>query len=103
MAETSSRMARVLALLIAVVGTIDAVRGQHWDQVAMLSVIALLLVVDIGLQRYRPDRLTIRADHLDWLREEAARTDDTAELVAGRAVAAYRAVRPNPSGTRSEP
>lgn len=103
MIETTSRVLRTLAILIAVVGAVDAVRGEHWDQVAMLVVIAALLVVDLALGRLGPPTLAVRPDHLDWLEEEAARTDDTPALVAGRAVAAYRATRgsPNASGASS--
>ncbi len=93
MLETTSRVLRATAILIAVVGAVDAIRGEHWDQVAMLTVIAVLLIIDLIAARLRPSTLAVRADHLDWLEEEAARADDTAALVAGRAIAAYRATR----------
>lgn len=94
MIELASRTLRVVALLAAGVGAVDAARGPHWDQFAMLAAIVAVLAVDLALDALRPATVAVRADQLAWLAEEAGRTDDTVGLVAGRAIAAYRASRP---------
>jgi hypothetical protein len=101
MIESTSRVVRVLILLVAVVAALDALRGEHWDQFVMLLAIAVLLATDLVLRRLAPPSITLRPDLVSWLRDEAARTDDTPELVADRAVATYRAT--NTSGTPSAP
>ncbi len=91
MIELTSRVIRVLALLIAVVGSLDALRGDHWDQFGMLVAIAALLVADLVLRHFASPSITLRPDLVSWLQDEAAHTDDTPELIADRAVATYRA------------
>ena len=93
MVETTNRLAAGVALLIAAVAAVDAVRGEHWDQLAMLAAIALLLVVLLLVDIMRPACVVVRADVAVWLRDEAARTDDSMSRIVARAVAEHRAGR----------
>jgi hypothetical protein len=100
MVETTGRVAVGTALLIAVVAAVDAVRGSHWDQVVMLAAIAVLLVVVVVADRVRPPCVAVRADLIEWLRDESTRTDDSIARIASRALAEHRAAR---GGAAQEP
>ena len=82
-----------LQFLIAVVAAVDAGRGSHWDQLAMLAAIAGLLAVVAIADRLRPPCVAIRADLIEWLRDESTRTDDSVARIASRALAEHRAAR----------
>ncbi|MEA5558038.1 hypothetical protein [Nodularia spumigena] len=77
--------------LFAAVAAIDAVRGEHWDQFAMLVVIAALAVVSLALYLSRRPGVRPRPDLMAWLADQAALTDDSPDAIADRALAAYRA------------
>lgn len=76
--------------LIALVGAIDAVRLDAWSTVAFFVTIAVL---SIGtLLRRREHAVDVRGDHHAWLAQTASVTGETAEIVADRAIGAYRDV-----------
>ena len=77
-----------ISMLIAIVAAIDAARGAHWDQFALLCVLgALSLIALVGAGRtVRP-----RPDLMNWVEQQAAVTDDDPNRVVDRALAAYRA------------
>jgi len=77
-----------VSLLVAGVAAIDAARGAHWDQFALLCVLAALLL--IGLVRSRRT-VQPRSDLMNWVEQHAAATDDDPNRVVDRALAAYRA------------
>ncbi len=82
------RMLSGVSILVAVVAAIDAARGAHWDQCALLCVLAALsLIVLIGTGR----TVEPRPDLMNWVEEQAAVTDDDPNRVVDRALAAYRA------------
>lgn len=80
-----------VSILVAVVAAIDAARGAHWDQFALLCVlgalssIALIILVGAG-RSVRP-----RPDLMNWVEQQSAMTDDDPSRVVDRALAAYRA------------
>lgn len=78
------------AILLAVIGAFDAVRGDHWDQFAILIAVALLLWAALAVSPRRSQVVAPRPDLMDWLDEFAALTDDEPDRVADRALAAYR-------------
>ena len=77
-----------VSILVAVVAAIDAARGAHWDQFALLCALgALSLIALVGAGRsVRP-----RPDLMNWVEQQAAVTDDDPSRIVDRALAAYRA------------
>jgi hypothetical protein len=82
------RMLLGVSILVAVVAAIDAARGAHWDQFALLCVLgALSLIALVGAGRsVRP-----RPDLMNWVEQQSAVTDDDPNRVVDRALAAYQA------------
>jgi len=77
-----------VSILVAVVAAVDAARGAHWDQFALLCVLAALsLTALIGTGR----TVQPRPDLMNWVEQQAAVTDDDPNRVVDRALAAYRA------------
>ena len=77
-----------ISILVAVVAAIDAARGAHWDQFALLCVLAALSVITfVGARR----TVEPRPDLMNWVEEQAAVTDDDPNRIVDRALAAYRA------------
>ena len=76
-----------VSILIAVVGAVDAARGAHWDQFALLCALgALSLIATIRSGRaIRP-----RSDLMHWVDWQASVTDDDPNRIVDRALAAYR-------------
>jgi len=92
------RILLAIIALFAAVAAFDAVRGGHWDQFAMLVVIAALAVVALILYLRRRPGVRPRSDLMAWLADQAALTDDSPDAIADRALAAYRAeLLPRPS------
>jgi hypothetical protein len=85
------RVLLAMIVLFASVAAFDAVRGGHWDQFAMLLVIAALAVVSLALYLSRRPGVRPRSDLMAWLDDQAALTDDSPDAIADRALAAYRA------------
>ena len=82
------RMLFGVSILVAVVAAIDAARGAHWDQFALLCVLAALsLIALVGAGR----TVEPRPDLMNWVEQQAAVTDDDPNRVVDRALAAYRA------------
>ena len=82
------RMLFGVSILVAVVAAIDAARGAHWDQFALLCVLAALsLIALVGARR----TVEPRPDLMNWVEQQAAVTDDDPNRVVDRALAAYRA------------
>ena len=77
-----------VSILVAVVAAIDAARGAHWDQFALLCVLAALSLIAL----VRTGRtVEPRPDLMNWVEQQAAVTDDDPNRVVDRALAAYRA------------
>ena len=79
------------AVFVAIVAALDAARGGHWDQFAMLLLVAALVTAAILMQLRNRHAVRLRPDLLIWARRHAAQIDDEPELVVDRALAAYRA------------
>jgi hypothetical protein len=82
----------VLALTAAVagVGVVDASAGRNWDLVAVFALIGVLQLVLLMRLSGRRRAVPLRADLVRWLRDRAAVEGESAELIADRAVSAYR-------------
>ena len=76
-----------VSILVAVVAAIDAARGAHWDQFALLCALAALSAIAAlragGSVRPRPDLM-------NWVEWQASVTEDDPNRVVDRALAAYR-------------
>ena len=81
----------VSSIVVATVAGIDAVRGDHWDQVAMLLILGSLSAISLAVDTRRAPSVRLRPDLLAWVEDLAARTDDEPRRVVDRAVGAYRA------------
>lgn len=77
-----------VSVLVAVVAAIDAARGAHWDQFALLCVLAALSLIALVA---RGRTVEPRPDLMNWVEQQAAVTDDDPNRVVDRALAAYRA------------
>ena len=82
------RMLLGVSMLIAIVAAIDAARGAHWDQFALLCALGALSLIALGTagRGVRP-----RPDLMNWVEQQAALTDDDPNRLVDRALAAYRA------------
>ena len=90
-----------ISMLIAIVAAIDAARGAHWDQFALLCVLGALSLIALGTagRAVRP-----RPDLMNWVEQQAAVTDDGPNRVVDRALAAYQAqMLPDAKGGRVGP
>lgn len=89
------------SLLVAVVATIDAARGAHWDQFALLCVLVALSLIGL-FSSHRT--VAPRSDLMNWVEQQAAVTDDDPKRIVDRALAAYRAqMLPNVKDGRADP
>lgn len=87
----TNRAVLVLTTAVAAVGVVDASVGRNWDLVAVFVLVGVLqLVLLVRLVGRRPS-VPIRADLVRWLRDRSAVEGESAELIADRAVSAYRA------------
>lgn len=80
-----------VSTIVTVVAAVDAARGAHWDQFAMLVTIGVLTGAALVLTVARGPVVRPRADLVRWVQRHAAETDDDPRLVVDRALAAYRA------------
>ena len=81
----------VSSIVVATVAGIDAGRGDHWDQFAMLLILGSLSAIALAVDTRRAPSVRLRPDLLAWVEDLASRTDDEPPRVVDRAVAAYRA------------
>lgn len=77
------------SLIVAFAGLVDAVVGEVWDLVAVLSAIAVLLAWHL-LVTARRHVVALRPDLAHWIHERAVAEGEPAETIASRAVATYR-------------
>ncbi|MDH4144778.1 MAG: hypothetical protein OEY23_06350 [Acidimicrobiia bacterium] len=80
-----------LALVVCLVGAVDGVVSREWDFFALFLLSALLLVFLLARTNARRPAVPLRADLVDWLRDETALSGEPMGHLADRAVAAYRA------------
>jgi hypothetical protein len=78
-------------VLISAVAALDAARGSHWDQLAMLLVVGSLAVAGLVMSAWLGNAVRLRPDVMAWVKQQAALTDDEPRLLVDRAIAAYRA------------
>lgn len=87
----TNRAVLVLTAAVALVGVVDAAVGRNWDLLAVFALIAVLQGVLLLRLSGRRRSVPLRADLARWLRDRAAAEGESAELIADRAVSAYRA------------
>jgi hypothetical protein len=80
-----------LTAAVAGVGVVDASVGQNWDLVAVFALIGVLQLVLLARLSGRRRSVPLRSDLVRWLRDRASAEGESAELLADRAVSAYRA------------
>ncbi len=86
----TNRAVLSVTVVIAVVGAVDAGVGRNWDLAVVFLLIAVLqLLLLLRLAGRRPP-VPLRADLVRWLRDRAAAEGEAAEIIADRAVGAYR-------------
>lgn len=86
-----NKLILVLAVVVDVVGLVDAAAGRTYDLVVVFALGGLLqLALLLRLQSRRP-AVPIRADLVAWLRHRAATHGEQLGAVADRCVAACRA------------
>jgi hypothetical protein len=80
-----------VAMLVAGVGLVDAVRHRDADMIVVFA--ALIVLHGVALLRLLRGRrgITLRPDLTSWLRRQSAATGEPVERLADRCVAAYRA------------
>ena len=87
----TSVLALLVALVVAGVGLVDALRDQHTDAaVVFATLIALQALALLWAGRGRRG-VALRPDLVTWLHREAGATGEPVERLADRCVAAYRA------------
>ena len=85
-----SALALGVALVLAAVGAVDAARGQHWDTAAVFGLLLLVLLGLLTRVRGARPSVPLRGDLVRWLRERSAVTGEPVEVLADRALAAFR-------------
>jgi UPF0716 family protein affecting phage T7 exclusion len=99
----TTRLILLLALVAGVVGFVDAAIGSQWDLAVIFAVVVALDGVLLARHQGRRPPIPVRSDLAGWLRERAATTGEEPEVVADRAIAAYRAglvgTEPDPGPT----
>lgn len=80
-----------MTVLVALVGAVDAAIGGNWDLFAVFVLVAVLQLLLMLRTNGRRPSIPIRADLVRWLRDRASAEGEPAELVADRAISAYRA------------
>ena len=79
-----------VTVAISVVGAVDAGIGGNWDLAVVFVLIAVLqLLLLLRLARRRP-AVPLRADLVRWLLDRASSEGESAQVIADRAVGAYR-------------
>lgn len=81
----------VVAAIVAAVGVVDAIVSGEDDFAVVFGAILLLLFVLLLQTRSGRVRITLRSDLVRWLRRRSAASGESMEVIADRAVAAYRA------------
>ena len=87
----TNRAVLAATAIVASVGAIDAAASHDADLAVVFGLVVLLqltLLVRLSLGRVA---VPVRADLVRWLRDRADQEGDTVELLADRALAAYRA------------
>lgn len=91
-------VALAVALTIATVGGVDAARLQRWDTASAFALLALVLLGLLARVRSRRPPVPVRGDLVQWLRQRSAVTGEPVDVLADRALAAYRDQYEDPDG-----
>ena len=80
----------MLATIVAAIGVVDTAIEGDWERLVLFGVLlGILVAVQIRLVTSRRD-VAVRTDLVRWLERRAAVTGETREVLADRAIAAYR-------------
>ena len=81
----------LLALLVAIVGAVDAFIGDAFDLFVLFVVVASLCLVGVVRTTAQRDRVHVRADLARWLAVTAAEQGERPSDLADRAIGSFRA------------
>jgi len=85
----STRLLVVSGIVVALVGSIDAVIGREWDLfVLFAAVLAISTALGLRLESRRPE-IPIRRDLVTWLRDRSSISGEPLSTVADRAISTY--------------
>ena len=85
----STRLLVVSAIVVALVGSIDAAIGREWDLfVLFAAVLAMATTLGLRLESRRPE-IPIRRDLVAWLRDRSSISGEPLSTVADRAISTY--------------
>lgn len=96
------RAVMAAALLIAVVGLIDALRGGEPDLATLFALLCVALAWLVAGASTRRTLVGVRADLARWIEERSALTGEPAERIVDRALADDRARLDDGSHGRQE-
>lgn len=87
----TNRAVLAATMVVGVIGAVDAAAGRDWDLFAVfVMVVVLQATLLLRLTAHRVE-IRLRSDLARWLRDRAADEGDSIDLIADRAVGAYRA------------
>lgn len=86
----TNRAVLVMSATVAVVGTVDAAVSRDADLAVVFGLVVLLQLVLLLRLSVGRVSVPVRADLVRWLHDRAAQEGDSVELIADRALAAYR-------------
>lgn len=99
MSPTQRHRALIVAgLIVALVGTVDAVRGGQTDLAVLFGVLAVLLAIGLATSWPRRRQIGVRADLARWIDDRSALTGESADRIIDRAVADQRDRLRSPGG-----
>ena len=81
----------VLAVVVAVIGVMDAAIGANPDLVVLFAALVVLSLIAIVRTRSDRNRVSVRSDVAAWLAATATAEGETVADLADRALSAYRA------------
>ena len=81
----------IVAMVLCLIGSIDAALDRAWDQVVLSVAATLCIAVALAVRHPHRRALTLRVDLANWLRSRSELTGEPVETLADRAVAAHRA------------
>lgn len=87
----TNRTVLVAATVVAALGIVDAAASGEWDLMILFTALALLQLVFLLRLSLGRVAVPVRADLVRWLRDRADQEGDHVELLADRAIAAWRA------------
>ncbi len=90
LSSVSNRLIIVIAVLLSLVGMLDALSSDEGDYAAVLGAVTVALGVVLARMQWGRRDVAVRADIERWLRRRSAVTGERPEVIADRCIAACR-------------